>query len=443
MKLTSLKPLSLLAAGIALATAQSGFAQSVDITNLAAVGGNTTQQSAGGWINDYLTDYGTPPNDISAIETELLNLCNDYANAVNGTALNDAAGISAALELIDFVTHEEVGAVGSGLTDTGHDQMASILGRLQSLRSGTPGVASANSINLLNGGAAGADFSKLSYFVNLSYGDGEKDRTRNEQGFDFDSQALTLGVDYRFDDNLVGGVALSFGQSDVEVENNLGETESDNIGLTFYGSYYQDNWYLDASLGFSQYDYDSARNLPVATLMLMTAMVDQRLSSSTEGDALSWSIGGGMSQELNGWNANYSLRLDGVDATIDGYSETGGSLALKVADQDVESLQAVLGAQFSKAFSQKWGVISPYFGVELHQEFEDETRVVTAQYVFDRFGNQFSFTSDDADDSYFLISVGSSFVLSEGKQLFVNLDHIAGLDDVDSNTLTAGIRFEL
>ncbi len=116
---------------------------------------------------------------------------------------------------------------------------------------------------------------------------------------------------------------------------------------------------------------------------------------------------------------------------------------MQVADQDVESLQAVLSAQFSKAFSQDWGVVLPYLGVELHQEFEDETRVVTAQYVFDRFGNQFSFNSDDADDSYFLISVGSSFVLSQGKQLFVNLDHIAGLDDVDSNTVTAGIRFEL
>lgn len=443
MKLTNIKPVSLLAAGIALASAQASFGQTnVNINDLAAVGGNNTQQSAGTWISDYLTDY-TGVNNLSDTETELLGLCNDYANEVNGTAIGDVAGVAGALELIDFLTHEEVGALGSGLTDTGHDQMGNILGRLQSLRSGTPGIASANSINLLSGGAAGMDFSKLSYFVNLSYGDGEKDRTRNEQGFDFDSQALTLGVDYRFKEDLVGGVALSFGQSDIEVERNLGGTESDTFGVTFYGSYYQDNWYLDASLGFSQYDYDSVRNIPVASLLLFTTLVDQRLTSSTEGDSFNWSIGGGITQDLKGWDANYSLRLDGVDATIDGYNEGGGSLALKVADQDVESLQAVVAAQFSKAFSQKWGVISPYFGVELHQEFDDETRVVTAQYVFDRFGNQFSFNSDDADDSYFLVSVGSSFVLSQGKQLFVNLDHIAGLDDVDSNTLTAGIRFEL
>ncbi len=301
MKLMRVKPVSMLAAGIALASAQSSFGQSVDIRDLAAVGGNATQQSAGVWIDDYLVDYGAlSPGDLSAIETELLGLCNDYATAVTGTALNDADGIRAALTLVDFVTHEEVGAAGSGLTDTGHDQMTSILGRLQSLRSGTPGVASAGSINLLNGGAAGDDFSKLSYFANVSYGDGEKDRTRNEQGFDFDSQALTLGVDYRFEDDLIGGVALSFGQSDVSVENNLGDTESDSFGITFYGSYYQDNWYLDASLGFTQHDYDNVRNLPVATLMLMTAMEDQRLTSSTEGDALNWSIGGGITQDYDG-----------------------------------------------------------------------------------------------------------------------------------------------
>ena len=62
--------------------------------------------------------------------------------------------------------------------------------------------------------------------------------------------------------------------------------------------------------------------------------------------------------------------------------------------------------------------------------------------MFDSANNQFSFSSDDADDSYFLVSVGASVVLTQGAQLFVNLDHLAGLDDVDSNTFTAGVRFE-
>ena len=438
MRIFRPRPLSL-AVSMLCVCASTAFA--VDIRNLEAVGGNQTQQSVGVFIDDWLTDNASFAN-AGGLEQELFELCADYANIV-GAATTDAE-INDALSLLSFVTNEEVAAIGSGLTDTGHDQTVSVLGRLQSLRAGIPNVASINGLGSSSGGAAGSDFSRLSFYANSSFGDGDKDETVNEQGFDFDSEALTLGVDYRFTDNIIGGVALGFGSSDVEIDNDSGDTESDTVSLTFYGSYYEDGWYVDASLGFAEYDYDSERNLPVATLGLLTAglLLDQNLQSSTDGDSVSWSIGGGFTQNLKGWNANYSLRLDGVDATVDGYTESGGSLALRVGDQNVESLQAVLGAQFSKAFSQKWGVISPYAGIEIHQEFDDETRVVTAQYLFDSANNQFSFSSDDADDSYFLVSVGASVVLTQGAQLFVNLDHLAGLDDVDSNTFTAGVRFE-
>jgi len=427
-------------AGIALSlVSQSGLAQ-IDITNFAAVGGNQTQQNVGVFIDAYLNDYNNQsPTITDQREQDLLDICNAYVTEAQGRDPNNALDVAEVLELYDLVSHEEVGAIGSGLTDTGHDQATSVLGRLQSLRAGTPAIASINNFGV--GGAAGADFSKLSYFVNVSYGDGDKGRTRNEQGFDFDSKAFTLGTDYRFRDDIIAGIALGIGQSDVDIDNNLGGTESDTLSLTAYGTYYIEEWYVDWSFGYAKYDYDSARLLLDANLVSLLA--GQTLRSSTDGDAFNWSIGGGMTQEIKGWNANYSLRLDGVDASIDGYTERGGSLALKVGKQEVESLQAVLGAQFSKAFSQDWGVISPYAGVEVHQEFDDETRVVTAQYVFDRFNNQFDFVSDDADDTYFVVSVGSSFVLAQGIQAFVNLDHLEGLDDVDSDTLTAGIRFEL
>lgn len=430
LKTAILKPI---AASILLAS--SGISQAAEITNLAAEGANATQQSLGVFIDSWLND---PANagfaSAGGLAQELFNLCQNYAAAV--TAANTSAQVADALNLLDLVSNEEIAAIGSGLTDTGHDQTISVIGRLQSLRAGTPTLASLNNIGHISGGAAGADFSKFSYYANVSYGDGEKDRTRSEQGFDFDSQALTFGADYRFDDNIVAGVALGLGQSDVQINQGLGDTESDTLSLTFYGTYYQDNWYADASLGYAQHDYDSTRRL--------TAFgITQNLASSTEGDSISWSLGGGYTQVIKGWNTDYALRLNGVDASVDGYREAGGSLALNVGSQDVESLQAVLSAQASKAFSKSWGVIAPFVGIEMHQEFEDETRIVTARYQFDNGNNQFSFVSDDADDNYFLISAGSSFLLAEGRQLFVNLDHIVGLSDVESNTLTAGIRFEL
>lgn len=424
------KSSSLLTAAILLASAHQ--ASAVPIDNIP--GANSTTNSLGAYIDTYITAYGDV-NDITPDENRLLGLCNDYATAASEAS--SSSEVKNVISLLEYVSHEEVGAMGSGFTDTGHDQMNSVMGRMQYLRSGAPALAS----NMLwqSGGAAGDDFSRLSLYSNLSYGDGSKDRTRNEQGFDFDSQALTVGGDYRLSDTLIAGAALGFGQSDVSVDNSAGDTSGDTYSLTGYTSMYVDSWYVDASLGYATHSYDSSRYVPGSLLLGPT----QTLTSDTDGDSLTWSLGAGYAYDMYGWTADYALRLDSVSASIDGYRESGGLLALEVGDQDIDSLQGVLSAQFSKAYSTEMGVILPSFGLEIHQEFDDETRVVTAQYALDRFNNQFSFSSDDADKSFYLLSAGGSWVMTQGNQMFLNLDHLVGLDDVSSNTITAGFRIEL
>lgn len=382
-------------------------------------------------------DYSSPPNDISQLEQQMVDICGDYNSAVWNALTPETA--DELLRQVDFIAHEEVGASGSGLTDTAQNQMAGVIGRMQTLRGQGGGLAT---INLIEGGAAGDEFSRLSYFVNGNYGSGSKDKTTREQGFDFDSIGVTGGVDYRFSDQLVGGVALSLGESDTDLDNNLGKSETESWALTFYGSYYIDDWFIDGLLGYSTQDYDNQRNVLISGLG--TGQSDQFIKSSTDGNAINISVGGGLSSELYGWQATYTARLDYMDATIDGYTEDrSNSLALKIADQDVESLQLIAGAQFSRALSRDWGTMNPYFGLEVRQEFEDETRVVSAQYSYDRFNNTFAFTSDDADSNYLLFSLGSSFVLSHGRQLFVNYDRVIALEDVTSGSITAGIRFEI
>lgn len=429
------KKSSLLTAAILLASANQ--ASAVPIDNIP--GANATTNSLGGYIDTYIDEYNRFTGDggsISNAEGNLLSLCNDYATAA--AEASSSSEVKNVISLLEYVSHEEVGAMGSGFTDTGHDQMNSVMGRMQYLRSGAPALAS----NMLwqSGGAAGDDFSRLSLYSNFSYGDGSKDRTRNEQGFDFDSQAFTVGGDYRLSDALIAGVAFGFGQSDVSVDNSAGDTSGDTYSLTGYTSMYVDSWYVDASLGYATHSYDSSRYIPSSLILGFT---EQTLKSDTDGDSLSWSLGAGYAYDMYGWTADYALRLDSVSASIDGYRETGGTLALDVGKQDIDSLQGVLSAQFSKAYSTEMGVILPSFGLEIHQEFDDETRVVTAQYALDRFNNQFSFSSDDADKSFYLLSAGGSWVMTQGNQMFLNLDHLVGLDDVSSNTITAGFRMEL
>lgn len=448
MPKTNLYRRSLLAVAV---TCASSASYAVGLNELNTIGANKTQQSLGRYVQTYIDVYNENSNSIDLTDNEsaLLAICNDYRSAAlrisnEGQDGEEDQAIREYLSILNSVAHDEVGAQGSGTTDTGHDAISNVESRLQALRSNIPG-AIASSHTILSGGAAGDEFSKLSYYSNLSYGDGSKDQTANEQGFDFSSYALNFGVDYRFDDasfsdDLVAGVALSYGQSEVDASSSPSGTDADTLGLTFYGTATLGDWFIDATLGYAMHGYDSDRTIYADGTILTE---NQNLSSSTDGTTLSWSIGGGSYQRVWGLDANYGIRLDAVDSSIDGYTENGGTLALNVGDQELESLQAVISGQLSKVLSADWGIYAPYAGLEIHQEFEDETRIVTAQYRFDRFNNQFAFTSDDADSNYFVLSLGSTFVLPMGSQLFINLDHILGLDEVSSNTLTAGFRMDL
>ncbi len=421
----------LFTASLALGISHTTLAVTID-------GANQTVNSLGVYISDWLTELGRTGGAQSQEESSLEGLCNNYVSVANNANDGSAQDRADAIRLFEFVAHEEVGAIGSGFTDTGQDLMGNVQGRMQSIRGGTAMLASNTLLLGQTGGAAGDDFSRLSAYSNFSLGDGDKDTTRNERGFDFDSRALTFGADYRFKDGLIAGAALGLGDSEVDMESGNAGSEGETVSITFYASTYQDDWYIDASLGYALHDYDNTRRI-----VDIGMGIDDTVTSSTDGDSLSLSVGVGLTQQLGKWTADYAFRVNSVNATIDGYSESGSVLALTVGEQEVESLQAILAAQFSKAYSTESGVLVPTLGVEVHQEFDDETRSVTAQYALDRFNNQFSFTSDDADSTFFLLSAGSSWVMSQGRQLFFNWDHLAGLDDVSSNTLTAGFRMEL
>lgn len=430
MRPYSKRTATLLTAGLAL-----GMSHSVNAVTI--TGANQTVNSLGTYISDWLTELRNEGGSQSQDEAALENLCQNYVNEADNANEGSAEDRANAIRLFEQVAHEEVGAIGSGFTDTGQDLMSNVQGRMQSIRGGTAMLASNSFLLGQTGGAAGDDFSRLSAYTNFSFGDGDKDTTRNERGFDFDSRALTFGADYQVKDGLVAGAALGLGDSEVDMEGANASSEGETISITFYASAYQDDWYIDASLGYALHDYDNTRRI-----VDIGMGVDDTVTSSTDGDSLSLSVGAGIMQQYGEWSADYALRLNSVSATIDGYSESGSVLALTVGEQEVDSLQAILAAQFSKAYSTESGVFVPTLGVEVHQEFDDETRTVTAQYALDRFNNQFSFTSDDADSTFFLLSAGSSWVMSQGRQLFLNWDHLAGLDDVSSNTLTAGFRME-
>lgn len=360
------------------------------------------------------------------------------------------------------VVPEEAEVMGSGTTDTMHDQMNNVESRLQVVRTGITTLPIAGlhfGIPGQTGGAAGDEFSRLGFFINGDYGTGAKDSTFNEDGFDFDSYGVTTGVDYRFNDQMVGGVALGYSSSEVEIDNNFGSTDTDGTNITAYGTYFTDKFYVDASLTSGSYNYNGVRNIDYG---VGAAAVQRTLASDTDGNQIAWSLGAGMNASKGSQNYNYYGRLEGTNVDIDGYDETvtaanstlsNGSLnndwAMRVEDQTIKSLKAIVGAQLSTAISNNAGVVQPYANIELHHELENDARTITAYYLNDPFFASGDTTyavnlaTDDPDENYFLLGFGTTLVQTGGKQFFVNYDTLLGLDNVSSHKLTLGFRLEL
>ncbi len=351
------------------------------------------------------------------------------------------------------VIPEEFEIVQSVATEASTEQLKNVGRRLEAIRAGVMGLSVAglnwNPSEVSRGGTAGSeDYARLGAFLTGVYGTGDREDSDNVAAFDFDTAGVTIGVDYRFSAAFVAGIAYSYTDSELDIGNNFGDIDVESNSATFYGTFYAENFYVEGFATFGTNDYTSSRNVDYNT----NSGVRETLSSNTEGDQFTWGLSAGYNDNAGNWWYSYYLSTNAIDLTADGYTETtsnpnGGSLALIVNNQDIESLQAILGGQLSFSASTAIGVVKPYLDVAYHYEFEDgDEDPISAQYANDPFRDEDGHTlrvfTDAYDEDYFRITLGVSAVFQGGTQVFLNYDTVAGLEDITSNVITAGVRME-
>lgn len=350
------------------------------------------------------------------------------------------------------VQAEEIEILGSQATEASGNQMKHVGNRMAALRAGAGStIADGNwSGAVPTGGMASSDdFSRLGFFVNADYASGDRDESANVDGFEFDTSGITVGGDYRFGDNFVAGIAYHYLDSEAEIDRGFGQLDTEGQTLTLYGTAYSDNFYVDASIGAGEFEYDSLRVVDYHT----DATFHENLSAAPDGDQLTWSLGAGFTANSGAVNMNYYGRVNAINLEIDGYTEitdnvANGAMAMTVSDQEIDSLQSELGAQFSYAISQDFGVILPYVDVAWIHEYEDGDDAIISRYT-NGDGQQgvnnvsFSTATDEFDADYFRLSLGASMGLSGGVQMFVNYETLLDLENYSYDAITAGIRLEL
>ena len=284
-------------------------------------------------------------------------------------------------------------------------------------------------------------------FLSGTWTQGSRDGSPLLREFDFDGFSLTGGIDYRFTERFVGGLAIGYDKLRNELGRSSGDLDSRGLSLALYGNYYpSDNAYVDFMATYGWRDFDQDRRIRYTVL---GTSIDQTASANFDGRQWSLALGGGMEWSWDGWTHGPVARLEYVRATADGYEETmsnpsvaGGGWALHVGDQSNNSLTSQLGWQVQYAWNRSWGVLLPLARLEWFHEFKSGTGNVLGYFLQDPLKETFTLDNEDDDKDYFNLSLGATAQWTQGRSGYFLVQKILGYQGLSLTSVSAGIRWE-
>jgi uncharacterized protein with beta-barrel porin domain len=433
------------------AATSDGLTTSFQVNPIAGVSGLTTaQRSLASALDNACPAIQSLGEGMSSAQQKLLSACDYLADAT-------AQQIATALQQM---LPDEIAAQGRSALNHAHIRNKNILLRLADLRRGSaansfenislsiqgehlPSALLAEISRSIRGGAASADESStlnspLSFFINGDLSVGDTETTSQQAGFDFNTDGLTIGLDYRVTDQFVYGGAINYLSTRSDYNSNAGNLDIEGYSLSFYATrYLSEQSFVDGILGIGQNSYDSARDF-------QSAGTSHHLIGDTSGSDYSLSVGAGYEYYWDNLSLVPQGRINYAKFNIDSYQESssGSGLNLAIDDQQLESLTASLSASLSAVYSTVYGVFTPYLSLDWQHEFENDSRAIIAYFVNDPTQTTFSVLTDDPDRDYFNLGLGLTATLKQGKSAFLHYEKLLGNDNTTQYSVNAGFRLE-
>ena len=405
--------------------------------------------------------------------------------------ITSALGGHSVNEALKEATPDSAAAVNSSGMQTTNVQVAAVVGRLGTIRGGGAAGFSAAGFSMnygelavtgdllksfissfnqynpdflqanANDDSASIDeFGRWGAWISGRVVFGEKDPTTSQVAYDFDTAGLTFGLDYRFTDQFVAGLAVGYANTDIKLDEGEGELDTSGYSVTLYGTYFQsDRFYFGGSLGYGKNDYDQLRkvryqiNRPGGTPDFIEDKwfdVNQTMTADYNGSQLAFDIDGGWDFNKNGWTFGPTFRISYVDVDVDGYDEQltfsssgfNTGWAVHIDDQNYKSLQPSVGFQFSRAVSRPWGVFIPQGYIDVVSELKDGGALVTGTFLGDVHDVGFALETDDFEETFAKAGLGFGLVLKNNKSAFVMFDSDLGRYLLKTYYVNAGFRWQ-
>jgi outer membrane lipase/esterase len=200
-----------------------------------------------------------------------------------------------------------------------------------------------------------------SIFWNGSYGNGNWDDRVGATGFSYDLYAVNGGIEYRFNQNFLMGLAANFTRTNADLNHSLGSTGLDSSQIGFFASYMDAGYFLDGALtwGFNNY---------LVTRPGFTSSV----TASPGGNSFTAAARGGYLFDLGFGRLGPIAGITYARSNVDAYSENGDPLLTQsVSAQSVDALIGSGGAQFRVPYLMWQTPVISYINVTAERDFHD------------------------------------------------------------------------
>ena len=321
------------------------------------------------------------------------------------------------------------------------------------LRAGVSGFSAAD-LNINNGSeslplgmlayqgepAAESFVSPWGFFINgdLTTGDFEYADEVND-GFDFDSDSLTIGVDYRFSSRWVAGVALGYNEMDSDSGAGV-RLQSEGFSANLYALFSpNEHFYWDTRFSYATPDIRQTRS---EVFVLIDEVVETLAVGNTQSNQFTLSTQMGFNWYTGAWNWSPFLSVEYVNNELDQFTESGANgFNMFYAEQDFKAVKYDLGLTLSRAISTSKGVLSPQISWQHHVEDQDDG-IMKMRLVGMPVDELFNVETNFTEDNYSQLGVGLTWVTANGKMFYLRYRQLLGLNNFDQSTISVGARFE-
>lgn len=267
---------------------------------------------------------------------------------------------------------------------------------------------------------ASADGGKWGLLLTPQYSRSNRPDTDLENGYQASLSGLSLGLDYRYSDSLVLGLALGNTRDRANFNGNAGFLHTGNTTATLYGTWlYSERVALDGYMGYGKLSLDNQRQFSFGT-------INGTMSGTTSGQQFMAGMSASYQQELGPYTVTPSLNLDYIKTTFQAYNESGSNantnaMALHYSQRRTNSLTSSLGGRLATSYGYDWGSLQPSARLAAVHEFQNRTRQLSNELVLTP-GTGFLVATDAPDRNYLIVGLGAAAALNGGTQWFFDFE---------------------